>query len=58
MGRDQAADTPVGFKHANVFTERTARTFLRAHQGYPKKYQFYLQQIGFIFSVRKIKTVL
>lgn len=55
MGENQAAETLIVFKLINVVTERTVITFLCAHQGYPKKYQFYLQQIGFMFRVRKNK---
>lgn len=55
MGENQAAETLIVFKHIKVVTERTVITFLCAHQGYPKKYQLYMQQIGFMFRFRKNK---
>lgn len=58
MGENQAAETAIVFKHVNVVTEGTVIIFLHAYKGYPQNYQFYLQQSGFMVSVRKSKTVL
>lgn len=58
MGENQAAETAVIFRHVNVVIESAVIALLRAYQGYPQNYQFYLQWGGFMLSVRKSKTVL